>query len=257
MEPDDPDSTRRFTDRAADYARFRPTYPAAAIDVVLEGLGAPDDLIAADVGAGTGISARLLADRGVRVVAVEPNAGMRAAAAPHARVSWQEGVADATGLDAASVDIVLVAQAFHWFEPRAALREFHRILRPGGRLAIVWNRRSRGDAFTLGYRAALEAIDGEAPAERSEFDAAAVSASGWFENPRTHRVPNAQPLTLEELLGRARSTSTVPKTGPRFAELQRLLRDLHARHAGADGRATMVYRTDVHLWDRDSTLGAG
>ena len=80
------DPTGRFRDRAADYAAARPSYPAAALDALLEGLGAPAALVVADVGAGTGIAARLVAERGARVLAVEPNAAMRAAAEPHPRV---------------------------------------------------------------------------------------------------------------------------------------------------------------------------
>ncbi len=250
MEPADPNPTTRFTDRARDYARFRPSYPAAAIDAMLDGLPSPSQLNAADVGAGTGISARLLAERGAHVVAVEPNAAMRAAAEPHARVVWREGTAEATGLGDASVDLVCVAQAFHWFDVPAALREFQRMLRPDGRLAIMWNKRSREDPFTLGYREALEATDSEAPAERSEFDPAVVAATGRFAGLREYAIPSAQPLTLDELLGRAHSTSTVPKAGPRLDELLRRLRALHARHADEDGRATMVYRTALYLWDR-------
>ena len=87
--PDDPllsdlSPTTRFSGRAADYVRHRPGYPAAAIAAVLRGLGDPVRLVAADVGAGTGISSRLLAERGVRVLAIEPNAEMRAAT----RAAW-------------------------------------------------------------------------------------------------------------------------------------------------------------------------
>src|SRR5689334_17937395 len=110
------DTVSRFDDRAADYVRYRPGYPAAAIDAVVHGLGEPASLRAADVGAGTGISARLLGDRGVAVIAVEPGAAMRGAAAPHSRITWIAGRADATGLRAASVDLVLCAQSFHWFQ---------------------------------------------------------------------------------------------------------------------------------------------
>src|SRR5438093_12045072 len=83
-QPDDPalhqlDPVGRFSDRAQDYVKYRPGYPAAAFDAIVAGLGASADLIAADVGAGTGISARLLADRGVRVIAIEPNREMPAA----------------------------------------------------------------------------------------------------------------------------------------------------------------------------------
>jgi hypothetical protein len=86
--PDDLDTVGRFRDRAADYVKYRPTYPAAAIDAILDRLGAPDRMLAADIGAGTGISARLLGDRRVRVVAVEPGEAMRRAADPHRQVAW-------------------------------------------------------------------------------------------------------------------------------------------------------------------------
>ncbi len=131
--------TSRFANRAEDYKKFRPTYPAAAIDAVIEGLAEARTLTAADIGAGTGISSRLLADRGVRVIAIEPNAAMREAAEPHPLVQWREGTAERTGLGDHAVDLVVCAQAFHWFEPVAAVREFGRVLKRGGRLALMWN----------------------------------------------------------------------------------------------------------------------
>ena len=91
MERRQMDTVERFTDRAADYVRYRPTYPAEAVDTILDGLGPPEHLVAADIGAGTGISARLLGDRGVRVIAVEPGEGMRRAAASHPNVTWVAG----------------------------------------------------------------------------------------------------------------------------------------------------------------------
>lgn len=249
MRPDE-HPTCRFHDRAEDYARYRPGYPDAAVDALLDGL--PRPCTVADVGAGTGILSRLLAARGAHVLAVEPNAAMRAAAAPHPDVRWSEGTAEATGLSDASVDLVTMAQAFHWVEVVPTLREFARILRPHGRLAIVWNRRSRDDPFTLGYRAALQAMDAEAPPERSHFVPALVASAGGFDGLRQLEFVNAQRLSEEQLLGRARSTSTVPLTGPRSEQLLVMLRDLHARYRGADGTAEMVYRTEVFLWTRSS-----
>lgn len=96
--------TDRFTDRAQDYARFRPSYPPAAIDCVLEDAGAPSTLTAADVGAGTGILSRLLAGRGLRVIAVEPNQAMRRAGEVHPRVTWHDGTAERTGLPDGAAD---------------------------------------------------------------------------------------------------------------------------------------------------------
>src|SRR5439155_1443196 len=105
-------------------------------------------LDAADVGAGTGIASRQLAAHGVRVLAVEPNAEMRAAAIRHPGIEWRAGTAEATGLDSGIVGLVLCAQAFHWFRAQHALAEFSRILRPGGRLALMWNSRDRADPLT-------------------------------------------------------------------------------------------------------------
>src|SRR4030095_8105374 len=158
--------TERFSDRVSDYVRFRPDYPAAAIGHVLSGLAGPAGLTAADVGAGTGISARQLADRGVRVHAIAPNAGMRHAAIPLPLVSWHAGMAEGTGLPSDSVDLVLSAQAFHWFRQREAVAEFHRVMRRSGRLALMWNSRDRDDALTRGFIEAIHAVQGEHPAER-------------------------------------------------------------------------------------------
>jgi len=247
-EPSDPDPTRRFSDRARDYARFRPDYPPAAIDAIVAGLGAPSSLVAVDVGAGTGISSRLLADRGLRVHAIEPNAAMRGAALPNRSVTWHDGTAEHTGLESGSADLVLCAQAFHWFDVAAATAEFQRVLRPNGRLALMWNKRSRNDAFTVGYRAALAAADAEAPAERSDFDPETVTATGRFRDLRQVTTPHAQRLSLDGLLGRLLSTSTVPRSGLAHDALIARFRALHTAHADAAGEVRLVYDTQVFLW---------
>ena len=237
--------TTRFSDRASDYARFRPDYPEAAIDLLLEGLGDPAALTAVDIGAGTGISARQLADRGVRVIAVEPNAAMREAAAPHPRVAWRDGTAEALGLPAGAADLALCAQSFHWFREAEALREFHRVLRSGGRLAIVWNTRDRADPFTSAFVEAIHAVHGEHPAERRPFDPAVIGARGLFEPPVRAAVAHAQRLDRAGVHGRAASASYVPKDGAGFGEMTRLLDAAFDRHAGADGTVRLRYVTEV------------
>jgi SAM-dependent methyltransferase len=235
----------RFDDRAEDYVRYRPGYPAGAIDAVLEGLGPPDRLMAADVGAGTGISARLVADRGVDVIAVEPGAAMRRAADAHRRVRWIAASAEATGLSPASFDLLLCAQSFHWFRPRAALEEFARVLRPGGRLALMWNRRSRTDPFTAAYRQAILDASGEACAERMDFQPEIVALSGLYSPVDRKSVPNSQRLDLAGLIGRCHSASYVPKDGVAGERLRRALRTLHGQYADADGFVTLVYETEL------------
>ena len=109
--------------RAEDYAKYRPNYPEVAIDCILNGLDKPERLTAADIGAVTGISSRLLADRGVKVIAIEPNAVMKAAATPHSLVQFKGGSAENTELENDSVDLVTCFQAFHWFNPELTERK--------------------------------------------------------------------------------------------------------------------------------------
>ncbi len=238
--------TGRFSDRAEDYARYRPSYPSATIDAVLAGLGQPRSLVAADVGAGTGISSRLLADRGVSVVAIEPNEAMRTAAHPHAGVRWQAGTAESTGLDGGSVDLILVAQAFHWVRQEEALVEFARVLKPRGRIALVWNERDRADAFMTEYRDAIAAAGGEHPAEARQFDPGVIAGSGLFESPTLWESPNTQRLDEAGLIGRVLSASYAPKDGPRADELRRRLRTAFANFRDDDGLVTLRYI--VRLW---------
>ncbi len=138
-------TTELFTGHAADYAKGRPGYPPALLDFLAAELGVGPDAVVADIGAGTGIFSAQLLGLGARVVCVEPNDDMRAQAEAtlghNPRASFSAGTAEATGLAAASADVITVAQAFHWFDPAAFRTESRRILRPGGQAALVWNNR--------------------------------------------------------------------------------------------------------------------
>jgi ubiquinone/menaquinone biosynthesis C-methylase UbiE len=213
------DSTARFSDRVDDYVRFRPDYPKALMAWLQAEQGFASGSEVADIGAGTGISSKMLLDAGCRVIAVEPNAPMRAAAehwlGDHAGFEAVDGRADATGLADASVDRVTVAQAFHWFDPRTTRREFARILRPGGRAAVWWNsRRLAGTPFLEGYEALLQrwGTDYVSVAERYADDA---WMREWFGNgfAGSASFPHSQRLDVEALRGRLMSSSYVPKPG--------------------------------------------
>lgn len=241
------DPTGRFTDRASDYASSRPDYPREAVRAALEGLGEADALTAADVGAGTGIASRLLADEGVSVLAIEPNPAMRAAALPHPRVTFREGTAERTGLPDGHVELVLCAQAFHWFEPRAALAELRRILKPDGRLALLWNERDQEDGFTAEYSCLVrDAAGGHVTEARREGVEDLLRAAGYHDV-RVLSFRHEQSLTADGLVARATSASYVPRHGPAREALVQGLRQLHARSADVTGRATLVYRTVLLL----------
>ena len=265
--------TTRFSDRAADYVKFRPSYPAEAIDAILEGLGEPAGLtpadsgtgfqpvaqpafIAADIGAGTGISAGLLVARGVRVHAVEPNTAMRGAGEAYTgslpcvrAVEWREGTAESTGLPDASVDLVLCAQAYHWFDPPKACREFGRILKPGGRLALMWNDGDETTPVAKGYYDLVrEASTGAGPSSHQTV-AKDPTVAPPFEQAKLRRLlfTNEQRLDEAGLIGRAMSASYVPKEGPAAERLVEGLRRLFAEHVGSDGRVGLVYGVWLYL----------
>ncbi|MBW4620341.1 MAG: class I SAM-dependent methyltransferase [Cyanosarcina radialis HA8281-LM2] len=243
----------RFTDRATDYAKSRPSYPLEAIATILEGLGDPAQLIAADIGAGTGISSRLLAAAGVRVIAIEPNEGMREAATPHPLINFQAGTAEQTHLPDSSVDLVTCFQAFHWFDPTPTLEEFHRILKPGGRLALVWNNRDRRDEFTAAYSQLVRVASNSHPAESRTLSLDATLLSPYFSHLRQSDFPYRQELDLSGLIGRADSTSYLPRTGVARDRLISNLQELYQTRADRSG-VCLVYSTSVYLADNQKSV---
>jgi SAM-dependent methyltransferase len=237
----------RFSDRATDYAKYRPSYPAIALDQILAGLPVPTELIAADIGAGTGISARLLAERGVRVKAVEPNAAMRQSAKPHSLVEWLDATAENTQLANASVHLVTCFQAFHWFDSELALPEFHRILSSTGRLALVWNDRDLKDPFTKEYTQLIRTIAQQHPASSRPPVPDALFISSYFQDIQHHRFTYQQSLDLTSLMGRCQSTSYIPKTPAVQQQLGASLQALYDRWADTSGLVHLMYRTKVFL----------
>ena len=137
----------RFDTLADDYSRYRPGYAPAVVSALLGLLGKPRSQIeAVDVGAGTGIWTRLLAERGLAsVVAVEPSGKMRANGrrdcATLPSISWREGAGERTGLPDSCADLLTMASSFHWVDFEAGTAEFCRVLRSGGWFAAVWNPR--------------------------------------------------------------------------------------------------------------------
>jgi SAM-dependent methyltransferase len=247
------DSTQRFTDRVADYVKYRPTYPREIVTFLRDTCQLAADARVADIGAGTGISAKLFLDAGHPVVAVEPNEAMRQAAdrwlAGFAGYRSVCGTGEATTLPDASVDLVIAAQAFHWFDPPAAKREFARILKPGGSIALIWNfRRVVGTAFLEDYEALLRrySLDYAQVADRYPGDA---WMSEWFGADFVKKgvFDNIQRLDFDGLKGRLASSSYAPKPGhENYEPMLVALRELFDKDA-QDGLVDFVYDTLVYV----------
>lgn len=139
------DNTSKFTGMAAVYAKARPAYAPAFIDWLYSDAGMKTDSVIADIGAGTGIFSKALLKKGSTVYSVEPNMDMRAvsenALCGFPNFHSVNGTAENTTLAASSVDFITAAQAFHWFDTMAFKVECRRILKPDGKVVLVWNTR--------------------------------------------------------------------------------------------------------------------
>ncbi len=246
------DPRQRFSDRVANYTRFRPGYPEALLPLLLPASQNRDAISIADVGSGTGIFTRLLLQQGCTVYGVEPNANMRQAAeeylAEYENFVSIEGDAENTGLADASVDLVTAAQAFHWFNNDASKTEFNRILKPGGKLALIWNQRRMEQPFQQAYEALLRALApeyGKVNHMNLEDDDIAQ-----FYNPGQMQVShfdNNQQFDFDGLTGRLKSSSYCPdENTPEYARLIDELSRLFDRHA-VDGRLVFEYDTRLYL----------
>lgn len=245
------DPTRRFSDRVAQYVQARPNYPDAVVEFLRTVAGIGPAGVVADVGSGTGISSALFLRAGCTVFAVEPNAEMRSAAerllGSHAGFHSVAGTAEATTLPDRSVDWVVAAQAFHWFDPPRTRREFARILRPGGRCVLLWNTRTTHDPLGEDYERLIRefALD----FDRVRHENLDVAKLAEFFDHGTHvlkAVPNEQQLDRDGWHARLLSSSYLPGVDhPRCAgmlEAADRIFDAHAR----DGGVVIHYATEIH-----------
>ncbi len=248
-------STERFGTRVDAYVRARPGYPDAVAAMLGEVYGLAPDAQVADIGAGTGLSSLPFLRAGWRVTGVEPNAPMREASriwsAQFAGHRAVDGSAEHTGLPAASIDLAIAGQAFHWFDPAAFRREVLRILKPAGALALLWNSRVHdASAFMQGYNDLLLA---HCPEYRAKWKGDAVGSkyAGAMRvvfggaDFRTDEFANRQTLDRDGLVARLDSDSYAPPPGtPQHrAMIDAALRlfDAHAE----DGAVHLIYRTRV------------
>ncbi|WP_158945225.1 class I SAM-dependent methyltransferase [Granulicella sp. S190] len=239
------DNTERFTGRVEDYERYRLRYPEAVIEILERVCGLQREQLVADIGAGTGMLADLFLEHGNAVIAIEPNDDMRAAceklASAWPGLTVKKGTAEATGLEEASVDLVAVGRAFHWFDHEKTAQEFRRILRPEGWVVLVSNSRLRDESpLSLDYEALLRKHGTDYEANRERYDIA-PRVDVFFTGGELIReeVHSEQRLTLEELVGQTQSLSVTPESGHvKYEGMQAALREFFAKWQ-ADGVVTM------------------
>ncbi len=246
------DPTQRFTGRVENYARYRPSYPRAVLDLLAAECGLTSASTVADVGSGTGILSELFLENGNRVIGIEPNEEMREAGdrrlGHHPRFTSVAGTAEATMLDDARVDLVAAGQAFHWFHPERARTEFERVLKLTGWVVLVWNwRRKDRTPFLAAYERLLEAYRtdrGEAEIwRRGDEMAAAFFGPGSFEKAS---FDNEQAFDLDSFKGRLLSISYVPAEGePGSEAMLREVEKIFDEHQ-KNGKVIVEYDTKVY-----------
>lgn len=240
--------TERFTTRVADYARSRPGYQPAVPEVLRRRVGLTPQWTIADIGSGTGISTEMFVQMGNEVFAVEPNDAMRAAA--EARLGGMpgfrsvRGTAEATTLADRSIDLVVAAQAFHWFDPQAFRHECRRILKPGGWALLMWNDRDESSTpFLHAYEQLLREFGTDYLAVRhNRIDESTLRQffGGEFQS---EALGNVQTLDFDGLRGRLLSSSYVPgESDPRRQPMLDVLRRVFDAHQ-VQGQVQMQYQT--------------
>lgn len=245
------DPTQRFGARAAAYARARPGYPDAAIAELVSALQLERGAVVVDLGCGTGLSSLAFVRAGLAVIGVEPNEAMRS----HARDFFSDcrefraraGRAESTGLDSGCADLVIAAQAFHWFDVAATRAEALRILRPPARAALLWNdRRADGSAFARGYEDLLQRFSADYAEVRHRHTRLDRVGDFFGGKPwRTITATHSDTLDLPMLADRLNSASYVPAADhPQHAAMMDCLRALFAATA-CDGAVRMEFETRI------------
>jgi SAM-dependent methyltransferase len=246
--PIHPTASEGFGRAAPAYERGRPGYPQEAIDWMVTALGLGPGSRVIDLGAGTGKFSRMLAPTGARIIAIEPVAGMRAEfarALPGIKVL--DGTAETIPAPDGSADAVTAAQAFHWFAGSQSLAEIRRVLRPGGMLGLIWNRRDERDPLQAAIGGIVRPYREGAPSHERD---------GWREVMRTttafvpvaeRQFSHRQLVDADGLVDRVVSISFI-------ATLKNSERELVAerirRLATGMNQLTLPYLSDVFLYRR-------
>lgn len=242
----------RFSNRVENYVKYRPDYPREIVRYLAANCGLTRESIVADVGCGTGISCRMFLENGNRVFGVEPNEAMRAAAVKQlAEFPWfivVDGTSEATTLEDDSIDMVVAAQAFHWFDPDRTRPEFKRILKPGGHIVLIWNERQLDTTpFLIEYEKFLLKYANDYGNVRHENIADAELRGFFQQDYGSATFQNEQIFDFDGIKGRMLSSSYMPsETAAEFPSMIEELQMLFAKHA-ENGKIKVLYDTKVYF----------
>lgn len=246
------DSTTRFSDRVENYIKYRPGYPSEIIDYLKSEDILKSDSVIADIGSGTGISSEMFLKNGNTVYAIEPNTPMREAAekllSKYDNFRSIDAAAENTTLPDNSIDLIVCAQAFHWFDIPKVKIEFKRILKPEGSVCLIWNERVlNGNPFLIDYEKLLLKYGTDYANVRHENidnnKLAEFFAGGYI----TKTFPNKQVFDYEGVKGRLLSSSYTPqKSSQLFEPMLAELKQIFDKNE-IDGKIEFLYDTNIYI----------
>lgn len=242
-------AARGFAAAAEGYERTRPDYPAEALDRLIQELEVTQAATVLDLGAGTGKLTRMLMPTRARVVALEPVEAMwRTFGQVLPEVEVVAGTAEALPFHEASFDAVVVAQAFHWFRGEEALEGIARVLKPAGRLGLLWNIRDESLPWVRRLGEIIEAYEGKAPREQTGTWREAFSRTDLFGSLHQRRFTHNQELDEEGLVTRVASTSFIAslEAGEERDRVLGEVRALARSVAEEQGTIVLPYLTDLY-----------
>lgn len=245
------DTIERFSNRVENYVKYRPRYPKKVLELFEKEMNLRKSSVVADIGSGTGISARMFLENGNPVFGVEPNEAMRAAAENFLKdfpnFESINGTAENTTLSGESVDFVVAAQAFHWFDKMKTRQEFKRILKDKGFVALIWNERQLdSNDFLRDYEHFL--IKFGTDYEQTRHDNVSEKyLRDFFQTDFAQKsFPNIQTLDFTGLKGRMLSASYMPtEKDLRFESMIAELQSLFAEYE-KDSKIDILYTTNIY-----------
>ncbi len=232
------------------YERGRPGYPSSSIDSMKDVLQISPTTTVVDLGAGTGKLAASLADSRANILAIEPVSAMRDKFSENLPdIPIFEGTAEAIPLRDLSVDVVCVGQAFHWFEPHSALLEIHRILKPEGRLGLIWNVRDESIEWVAELTKIIDSCEHDVPRYQTMNWKAAFEGSSLFQPLKKIQFRHSQKGDLQMMVDRVSSISFIATLPPKKKDiLLSQVIELISTHPQTCGKTEieLPYRTDLY-----------
>ena len=244
--------TTRFSDRVENYIKYRPHYPKEIIDYLKSENILKDDYVIADIGSGTGISAELFLQNGNNVYGVEPNKEMREAGekllSGYSNFMSIEGTAESTTLEDTSIDLIIAAQSFHWFDSANAKNEFKRILKKGHNTVLIWNaRKLYSTQFLSEYEDLIKKYGTDYNEVRHEKTGKLVFDNFFVNGYKEREFPNEQVFDYEGLKGRLLSSSYAPQeTHQNYNPMLEELNKIYSKYAEND-KVKIEYETKLIL----------